>query len=627
MAESQDLSERIDELELRLASIEHYLAQVTRPAAQPPPPRSIGAQSPPPHPTGATPVAPLRPAPGPSGPSAPGTSVERGPAVPRTWPATEQLLKWGGLALVFLAAVFAVSTAIDRGWIGPVLQLLGAILGGAGLVAGGVHLHRTRTAWGHPLVGAGLAVLFTSAGAAHGWLDLVPLWVAGLGVVAVSGLGTGLARMLGRQWLALIAFAGLIIVPTTLHAWDTWSASVLALGLVGGALVSLAVSFAPDWPLLRIIVSYVAAVLLLPTAGAALGSERLGHRIVMTIAAALLAVAWWASPWLARQWRRAAAKSHVGRGEHSPAVIGQPDTDGGSGIIVGSGIIGRLEPRAVVGLPLWVWLFLLTVLPPGGSSTGAGWLAIGWAAFFALVVAAERGPASSVHRLSQLAAIAILLTAASALLLDGGAVLVAIALLALVVFAAGRTLADGPLVLIAVVLGAWAVLYTVVRMIVAVRDDARLLDDLANIAVLLAMVAAVWTVTRHHEHGGTNTARLFGVAALAGLLLWLLSVLIHVPQGQVVVSISWAAVGVSVLVIGALRSRADLGGAGLGVLSVTVLKLLTVDLTEVDTFWRAGLFLIVGGALVRVAYALPGLTGTDRAEDQPLEPEGPPPES
>ena len=40
------------------------------------------------------------------------------------------------MVLVLLGALFLVRTAIVRGWIGPQLQLLGASLIGAGLLAG-----------------------------------------------------------------------------------------------------------------------------------------------------------------------------------------------------------------------------------------------------------------------------------------------------------------------------------------------------------------------------------------------------------------------------------------------------------------------------------------------------------
>jgi uncharacterized membrane protein len=99
------------------------------------------------------------------------------------------------------------------------------------------------------------------------------------------------------------------------------------------------------------------------------------------------------------------------------------------------------------------------------------------------------------------------------------------------------------------------------------------------------------------------------------VLTWLGSALVHLPQGQAVVSVSWAVVGIAVFVTGAVRKTPELGMAGLGVIAITVAKLLTVDLQEVDTLWRAGLFLIVGLGIMRLGFLIPRLTARPAAPD------------
>ena len=95
--------------------------------------------------------------------------------------------------------------------------------------------------------------------------------------------------------------------------------------------------------------------------------------------------------------------------------------------------------------------------------------------------------------------------------------------------------------------------------------------------------------------------------------------LVHLPQGQAVVSVSWAIVGTAVLVAGAVKKVPGLGAAGLAVLALTVAKLLTVDLREVDTLWRAGLFFMVGFGIMRLGFLLPRLTGAaDDHLDEPI---------
>jgi uncharacterized membrane protein len=83
------------------------------------------------------------------------------------------------------------------------------------------------------------------------------------------------------------------------------------------------------------------------------------------------------------------------------------------------------------------------------------------------------------------------------------------------------------------------------------------------------------------------------------------------PQGQAAVSIAWAILGTTLLIAGALRRQTEVGVVGLVVLALTVGKLLTVDLQEVDTLWRAGLFLLVGLGFLRLGFLLPRLEGEE----------------
>ena len=79
------------------------------------------------------------------------------------------------------------------------------------------------------------------------------------------------------------------------------------------------------------------------------------------------------------------------------------------------------------------------------------------------------------------------------------------------------------------------------------------------------------------------------------------------------VSVSWAVVGIGLFVVGATRKNRDAAAAGLAVIGLTVGKLLTVDLREVDALWRAGLFLVVGLGLLRLGFLLPSWTDDDEA--------------
>ena len=109
------------------------------------------------------------------------------PAAARTGPTfavgVEALLRWAGIGLVVLAALFLVSTAIERGWIGPQLQLAAATALGFALIGGAFRLVAERRTYALALANGGAAVIVICAGAAHIWLGL---YSALAGLVTVS---------------------------------------------------------------------------------------------------------------------------------------------------------------------------------------------------------------------------------------------------------------------------------------------------------------------------------------------------------------------------------------------------------------------------------------------------------
>ena len=140
-------------------------------------------------------------------------------------------------------------------------------------------------------------------------------------------------------------------------------------------------------------------------------------------------------------------------------------------------------------------------------------------------------------------------------------------------------------------------------------DDVSVGDDIAHALIIAAIALAGWLTGLRAVHLGT------AALTLVRVLVWSGSVLVHLPQGQAVVSIAWAIIGTAVFVTGAVRKIPEVGVAGLAVLGLTVGKLLTVDLREVDTLWRAGLFFLVGIGLMRLGFMLPRLDRGDAVGD------------
>jgi uncharacterized membrane protein len=159
---------------------------------------------------------------------------------------TGQALAWvGGVALV-LGAIFFLSLAFSRNWIGPEGRVvIGLVAGAAGLAAGAGLLERGNRLLGHVLTPIGLAVISISLVGGTRLYGVIPvqlglaLALAGAAITAVIAIransqvvaGFGLVAVLAAPPLlgaapdlTTLAFVGIALAGTTAIAlWRTWS--------------------------------------------------------------------------------------------------------------------------------------------------------------------------------------------------------------------------------------------------------------------------------------------------------------------------------------------------------------------------------------------------------------------
>lgn len=564
-----DPTERVDRLEREVARLQSELvelrARVDQDAGQAPesaarrwaPPRAIA------------PVDARASWPGPHvGPYVPSRSAEPSPPVgPALILDSEKLLKWGGVALVVLAVGFAVSTAISRGWIGPELQLAGALIVSFALIGTGLRLRPTRPAWTHALCSGGVLALFTTV-ASDLFVDQSNDSVAFVSTVAI-GLGAlALARSIGSEWVGLSALAGGVVAWLVIgrddlpfHVTVAWMTVLLAATLV------LAVE--QRWPVLRLITLGAGLLVLLGLAGEA---QQASEQTAIIIAAALLAATLFRVP-----------------------SIGDLST-----------VWQQLEVQLSIAATPWLFAVVHLSVLESETDRVTGAVAIGIAAIGLVVAFGIRPSIRRAHFISLLVGASITLSIGLAVLLSTTAAFVALSVQGAGLVVLSRSFDRNIRMLInAAVLSAVAATFTVRQMLDAWTDDVPIGDDVAHAAIIVATAAAAWLV------GERIVQQLGALAVLALVLIWLGSVLVHLPQGQAVVSVCWAVVGISVFVTGAIRKLPEVGVAGLAVIGLTVGKLLTVDLREVDTLWRAGLFFIVGIGIMRLGFLLPRLTSDD----------------
>ena len=483
---------------------------------------------------------------------------------------SEDALKWGGVGLVVLAVGFAVSTAISRGWIGPELQLAGAAAVSVALVVVGLRLRPTRPAWTHALCGAGIAAAYTTV-ASNLFLDQASDEVAFVSTVAIGLAGFGLARLVPSEWVAAVALAGggvgwLVIAgsePPVLASL-VWFVALVA--------IALGLSLEQAWFALRLAAHIVGLLITLRLADEAIGAT---EQIAVLAAAVVLAGSFVTIP-----------------------AIGDLTS-----------IWQQLEVQLTLAVGVWAFGVIALAFDLE-DDTVLGSVAISVAVGTGVIAMAIRRRTRPAHFVSLVIGASVILSVGFTILLSTAAGFVALAVQGAGLFVLSRSLGGNLRVTInAAAVSVIAALYTVGETLDAWTFDVAWSDDLAHLAIIVATAVAGWQ-TRDRA-----VQRFSAVAVLAMLLIWLGSVLVHLPQGQAAVSVSWAVVGTLVLVAGAVRKVPELGAIGLAVLALTVGKLLTVDLREVDTLWRAGLFFVVGLGFLRLGFLLPRLTG--RAADPP----------
>ena len=69
------------------------------------------------------------------------------------------------------------------------------------------------------------------------------------------------------------------------------------------------------------------------------------------------------------------------------------------------------------------------------------------------------------------------------------------------------------------------------------------------------------------------------------------------------------------LVVGLTQRFAVVKNVALGTLGLTLAKLVTVDLAEVDVFWRVGLFFVIGIGLITLGLKVPSLVVPEAAAE------------
>ena len=566
----QDLTERVATLEAALltrASVAPHLAP------PPPPPGAV--------PTGAPPPFSSAPPGPPTGPQVSALSAN-----PFEW-GIESVLRWAGVALVTLAGIFLVSTAVTRGWIGPELQLLGAALGGAILLGAAVRLADVRRPWALALGCGGSTVLIASALATHEWLDVVgPGPAIALAVLAVL-CSVAVALHTRLEGVALVA--GVVGMIAPFDTLDTFGDEAILSWVAAFVLGSSAIGLSYRWPGLRLITGWLGAFVLMVYA---LNEDAYGLlRAMGFVGTAVIGTTLWLAPTVAERLGTSTGSGNWGSFDWTP-----------------------VDYRLVALVPAWVWLVLAGLISFAEDSD-AGIIAVVVAGAFMGVAELTFSRVSRVVSLATLLGSFVLLAVGLAIYFDGPALMVALAGQAATSYFLSRKLDDLPILITSYLAGAASSMLAIVSLSEAIDRDGFITfgHGLATGLVVLCWVGAA--LGAHHRRLQNITFDVPFVGAWIGVMMWFAAALTGVPQGLMLISAAWTVMACAGLVVGLTQRFAVVKNVALGTLGLTLAKLVTVDLAEVDVFWRVGLFFVIGIGLITLGLKVPSLVVPEAAAE------------
>ncbi len=562
------------------------------------------------------PAGPQPPPPPPPPPPLQSTGEGRRRPDTKNWDSvgTESLLKWTGVGLVVAASAFLVNTAISRGWVQPIHQLLLAIAIGLALAWTAVDWRKTRPRWSQAAAVGSVMVLAVSAGAANRWLNLIDVPPALLASIAVAGFGLFLARRVERASVAALAFAQVLLNPLWLQADQRYDLVWSTVWVLAVVVAATAVARPTSWAAVRTSTVGLLA-LLLPLVIGDSSVSATGFPWLVQLLLTLIVVVM-ATPLLLNH-----------------PMGNRPPLDDRA-----QGEQRRLQPQmdllGAFGLPTLWWVtttaFWAGDAPNPLSSewttqTNYGVIAAAMAGVAALGVGLAvrastnadlwtqirhaRVPAAMIHGCLTLALIGVGL-----ILPDERFLVVTAAVAAAGLGALGATQSYQLVLGVAAGLALGAGLATLAGLVEGMAEGLTTTAAVSYL-VVVALVAAAGVVFRHRLGAAAATT---AAVAWSGLLMWLWAVLGQLAQGQMTVSLAYAALGTTAVLAGrkvanggqipgaALlpASANQLLGLGLMTLAGTVVKLVTVDLVAVDTLWRSLLFFVVGLGLLRIGLSI-----------------------
>jgi len=477
-------------------------------------------------------------------------------------------LQIAGVFLVLLGTAFFLNLAFTNGWIGPVERILLGLVAGVALLAEGLRRHRRENvAIAEGLIALGAGILYLSLWASVAVFPQlhVPRAAAFAAMVAVTAVLTAGALARRSERVALLGLIGGVLTPLLLSA-DTPDRMLLAVYVL-----VLAVAFAALGVRARFRfvegAAFVASVLYLPAFGPA---DQWPIAAACTVSAAICGV-----------FAIAFAIGAVRDGTASRARL----------------VLLAVDAFALAAMLAWVF-------DGHANELGAAYLVVA----AVLVVAARFAPVPKPMQIAYgylgLASATLALPA----LLHRTTLADAFALEGAVLLVLGARRAERLVMLAGTVILAAVALW----LLGAALSDPPANTALSALAVTFIIVVAALAYVRTQlarfaaePQGGALSANAASIAAnvvaIAGISRILLDALggpswnAGVPShAQFAISIAWTAYATVLFGLGMRRDSSLMRREGLALFAVTIFKVFTIDLGNVDVAWRIGSFVVLG---------------------------------
>jgi uncharacterized membrane protein len=249
----------VNDLSTRLTSIEERLSRPTRtfddtksPLHSTPPPEPVSPMPPPPRPPPPREEPVCQPPPRPK--------VEPLPELPSRQPVPAMLTeaKIGqrgllvvGIIILVLGIGYFLQYSFQQGWVSPWLRVVMAYMAGVALLAAGEGFRRFNYgAFGLTLIGGGIATLYFATFAGHGMYQLIGSMPGFVLMVAVTALAATLSVYYNNRWIAVLGLVGGFVTPLLIETAHPSAINLFSYMLILN-LGMLAIAFFRRWMLLN----------------------------------------------------------------------------------------------------------------------------------------------------------------------------------------------------------------------------------------------------------------------------------------------------------------------------------------------------------------------------------------